>query len=69
MAMPRATILAGGSWSIRSPSNQTSPWLGLFSPVIARKVVVLPAPLEPISATTWPCSSRIDTSRRALTLS
>ena len=37
-----------------SPATRTRPAVGRISPVIARIVVVLPAPLTPSSATTSP---------------
>ena len=43
--------------SIRSPWNRISPDVGRSSPEIVRSVVVLPAPLVPISDTTCPCST------------
>src|SRR6218665_2222804 len=39
---------------MRRPCNVISPPGGLIMPEMARMVVVLPAPLEPISVTTWP---------------
>ena len=37
------------------PSSSTRPCVGLSMPEMARMVVVLPAPLAPIRATTVPC--------------
>jgi hypothetical protein len=53
-ARPRRTI-----WSLRSPtidwpSNATLPSATGTMPEMARRVVVLPAPFEPISATISP---------------
>src|SRR5262245_7995176 len=53
-AMPRATIWAERSPSRRAPSNSIRPARTGKSPLIARRVVVLPAPLPPISATASP---------------
>ena len=36
------------------PSNTIVPAVGCNNPEIAFKVVVLPAPLAPIKATSWP---------------
>ena len=54
---------------MRLPSNQISPLLIRVSLVIARMVLVLPAPLAPISAMVSPCSSLSDTPFSADTLS
>ena len=43
--------------SIRWPSKEIEPALGGISPESVRRVVVLPAPLVPISVTTWPAST------------
>src|SRR5207249_1309109 len=48
--MPRPTIRSGRRLSIRWPSNQISPEATGASPVTARSVVVLPAPLAPMIA-------------------
>src|SRR5687768_7623586 len=42
--MPRSR---GGSWSTRRPPIQTSPWVGVSSPAIIRRSVVLPHPDAP----------------------
>ena len=63
--MPRATSLCAGMPVMSSPSNTTRPLLGVSSPVIARSVVDLPAPLAPMSVTTSPALTAIDTSRSA----
>ena len=39
---------------ISCPANTTFPWLAGVRPDIERRVVVFPAPLEPISVTTSP---------------
>src|SRR5262249_25895706 len=54
---------------MRCPSNQISPRAIGVSPVKARSIVVLPAPLVPINATMSPWSTCNDTSDNALTLS
>jgi len=48
--------LVRGTRVTSSPSITTLPLLAGVSPVIARSVVDLPAPLEPISVTTSPSS-------------
>ena len=48
MATPRATISSGRSPSIRRPSRTISPAASRASPVMARSVVVLPAPFAPM---------------------
>ena len=40
--------------SMRLPLSEMSPAVGAIMPEMARIVVVLPAPLEPISVTTLP---------------
>ena len=69
MATPRATISSGRSPSIRRPSRTISPAASRASPVIARNVVVLPAPFAPMRATMSPSSSSTDTSVMARTWS
>ena len=64
-AMPRATTRAGESPSIRAPSSAIVPRRSGTSPEIARSVVVLPAPLPPMSATISPAPTSSDTSRTA----
>ena len=59
--MPRSTISCAGTRVTSSPSITTLPLLAGVSPVIARSVVDLPAPLEPISVTTSPSSTDSDT--------
>ena len=46
MAMPRAR---GGRWSTRRSPIQTSPALGVSSPAMMRRSVVLPQPEAPSS--------------------
>jgi len=62
---PSATIWCGGVDVMSLPANFTVPLLGRTRPEMARKVVVLPAPLAPMSATTWPSSTENDTPRSA----
>ncbi len=69
MEMPRSTIECGDRPSIRSPSNQISPWCAGLRPVMARSDVVLPAPLLPMSAIVSPSSIASDTLRTARTWS
>ena len=69
MAMPRRTIWSGERPSMRSPSKWISPLDGRFNPVMARSVVVLPAPLAPISATISPLSTVMVTPFSACTWS
>ena len=59
--MPRSTISCAGTRVMSSPSITTLPLLAGVSPVIARRVVDLPAPLEPISVTTSPSSTVSET--------
>ena len=40
------------------PSKRMLPWRGRLSPLIARSVVDLPAPLAPISVTISPAPTR-----------
>ena len=44
-----------------SPANVIFPALAGVRPEIERRVVVFPAPLEPISVTTWPASTASET--------
>src|SRR2546428_12494251 len=53
--------------STGSPSMRTVPAAGLYTRVMTLKRVVLPAPLGPISATTWPASTANETRSRAIT--
>src|SRR5690349_8508034 len=63
-ARPRRAIRAAPRPSTREPPRRTSPRVGDSVPEIARIVVVLPAPLAPISATIVPglTSSEVPTS-------
>jgi hypothetical protein len=58
--MPRRTISWVGSRVRSSPANFTAPRRGRAMPMIERKVVVLPAPLRPISVTTSPSPTAIE---------
>ncbi len=51
-----------------SPRKVMRPEAGVSTPEIARNVVVLPAPLAPISVTSSPWFTSIDSSRTAATL-
>jgi len=53
-AMPIRTISCGGIPTSDFPSYVTSPAEGRTMPEIARSVVVLPAPLQPMSETICP---------------
>ena len=53
-AMPRPTTLWLGSPPIASPPNVIEPADGAFTPAMARKVEVLPAPFEPMMPTNSP---------------
>ena len=63
--MPSPTISCAGSRLMSFPSNVMVPLGGCIKPEIVRKVVVLPAPLLPMSATTSPLSTEIVTPRSA----
>ena len=52
-AMPRATMSGGDIPSMRASPKTISPLLGGFNPMMARSVLVLPAPLLPTSETIW----------------
>ena len=64
-ASPSRAMRCDSSSSMRLPPSVTSPAVGRIMPDRARMVVVLPAPLEPISVTTlalgtsmlMPCST------------
>jgi hypothetical protein len=66
--MPMRTISSGDNVSMRLPSNQTSPLVGLIKLEIVRRVVLFPAPLAPSSVTISPCSTCRLTPRSASTL-
>jgi hypothetical protein len=47
-AIPRRVMRPQRSPAIDAPSNSTSPEVGVYTPVMTLKTVVLPAPLGPI---------------------
>src|SRR6476619_8654476 len=59
--MPIATIRSVASVVISVPSNLMVPWVGRSRPEIVRSVVLLPAPFDPINATSSPVSTRSET--------
>src|SRR5437879_2883534 len=63
--IPSSTIFEGRVVVISRPSNLIVPEAGCMRPEIVRRVVVLPAPLDPMRATTSPLSTLIETLRRA----
>ena len=67
-AMPRSRTCGGEQSAMSSPSNMMLPRAGRSSPEIARRVVLLPAPLAPIRATSWPSQRESDTPFSAATL-
>ena len=69
-ADPGARACARGSTTVRPspmPSSSTRPSLGFVKPVTASMRVVLPAPLGPMSPTTWRGSTRKLTPSTAVT--
>src|SRR3990172_4564445 len=60
------TILWAGISSMRRPSNRIRPWRRRTSPDIARRVVLLPAPLLPIRVTISPGFTSSETPRSAM---
>jgi hypothetical protein len=64
-AMPRCTRCSGDSRWISSPSRRIEPLLIGTLPAMALSVLLLPAPLEPISATSSPLFTRKPTERTA----
>jgi hypothetical protein len=65
--MPAATTRGGLTPAISSPSKRIDPERGTTSPEIARNVVLLPAPLAPISATSCPALTCSEMPRNAVT--
>jgi len=57
-AIPFLTIVCGAAVVISVPSKWIEPCRGRFSPLIARRVVDLPAPFAPISVTISPVPTR-----------
>src|SRR3990172_1548827 len=66
--MPSCRMRLGAARVMSSPRNVMRPAAGASTPEIARKVVVLPAPLAPINVTSSPWFTSIDNSRTAATL-
>ena len=66
--MPRFKICGGEQRAMSSPSNLMLPREGWSRPESERSIVLLPAPLAPISATIWPLSTESDTPLSAATL-
>ena len=64
--MPSAAVLSGPSRPSERPAKRISP-LRLTVFEIARRVVVLPAPLAPSTATISPSSTESETPCRAFT--
>ena len=64
---PRRTISCGAAASIDFPFSVMLPERARSKPEMVRKVVVLPAPLEPISVTISPSSTLRETPRSACT--
>ena len=64
-AMPRRAILQAGIRVTSVPAKKTEPSVAVTSPVMVRATVDLPAPFEPISATTPPAGTLNDTSKSA----
>ena len=60
-AIPPPTISCGGAIVMSRPSKRMRPCRGRLSPLIARSVVDLPAPLAPISVTISPAPTRSET--------
>ena len=67
-ASPSLAMVKDSMPSVRWPFKLISPAVGLIMPEIARMVVVLPAPLEPISVTTLPLGTSIEMPCRTCTL-
>src|ERR1043165_3011100 len=59
--MPRPTRRCGSRWVMSRPSSQMLPDVGRSTPVRRLMIVVLPAPLGPISAWRAPFSTESDT--------
>ena len=64
-ASPRATMSCGMRRVSSSPLKRTEPALGRSMREMARRVVVLPAPFAPMSATTLPSGTSSETPRSA----
>ena len=66
-AIPLATTRGGLAPAMSLPSNSIDPERGATSPEIARNVVLLPAPLAPIKATSCPALTSSEMPRNAVT--
>ena len=55
--MPIETILCAGVFVRSFPPNMMEPCFACTSPVMVWSIVVLPAPLAPMSAIISPCST------------
>jgi hypothetical protein len=64
--MPARTISLGARRVMSRPSKRIVPAAAFTKPLIARSVVVLPAPLAPISATISPSPTVSETSSSAV---
>ncbi len=66
-AIPLASTRGALAPVMSMPSNRIWPERGGTRPEIARNVVLLPAPLAPISATSWPAFTSSEMPRSAVT--
>ena len=64
-ATPSRAILHAGNRVTSVPANDTVPTVACTSPVMVRATVDLPAPFDPMSATTPPVGTLNDTSNSA----
>src|SRR3954470_2936360 len=64
-AMPASTRRCAGMRETSSPSNRILPFRGSMAPATPRRVVLLPAPFAPMSATISPSPTSNETSRQA----
>ena len=64
-AMPSRAILQADVRVTSVPAKRTEPSVAVTRPVMVRATVDLPAPFEPISATTPPAGMLNDTSKSA----
>ena len=65
MAMPSATTCWALKGMMSRPRKLMAPEAVFTRPLMARSVVLLPAPLAPISVTIWPCSTSKEMPLRA----
>ena len=63
--MPRDTTSCAGPPPIGTPWNMTALWRTAIAPAMHLSSVDLPAPLAPITATTSPSATRIETPNSA----